>query len=127
MSYVRWSSVIGSDYTFEEMMEDIKNKTLASKDMTKRQLETPGSYKSEWYIFWHCGFDESENQTREDQCLAMYLQGEKVSPVLPYDDVKEMFDNDDWSMLGYSEIRQKEVLVDCVKQWLEDVEEEYGE
>lgn len=126
MSYVRWSSVIGSDYSFEEMIKDIQEGALCTRDMTKRQLETPGSYKSKWYIFWHCGYTETETNNREDQLLAIWLQGEQVTPVLEYDVVKEMYERDAWHELPFSEVPQKEVLLDCVKSWLDDVDEAYG-
>ena len=33
-----------------------------------------------------------------------------------------MLETDDWSPLGYETITQKELLVDCVKRWLANVE-----
>ena len=33
-----------------------------------------------------------------------------------------MLETDDWSPLGYENMTQKELLVDCVKRWLANVE-----
>lgn len=122
MSYVRWSSVIGSDVSMATILDEMRDGTLKSKDFTRRQLETPGSYQSKWYIFWHCGFDESGNQSKEEQLLAIWLAGQSHNTTLPYDEVKYMYENDDWHTLAYTELPQKELLRECVGQWLEDVE-----
>ena len=120
MSYVRWGSVIGTDVTLEKILEKMKQKSLKSFNITELQLETPGSYESDWYIFWHEG---SGSEDKEDQLLAMWLSKEKRSPILPYGVVKEMLESDDWSPLGFENLRQKEVLVKAVKQWIADVED----
>lgn len=127
MSYVRWSSVIDTDVTFEQLVEEMQAGKLKSKDFTRRQLETPGSYQSKWYIFWHCGYDESDQRSPEHELLAIWLAGQGHNTILPYDEVKYMYENDDWHVLSYTELPQKELLRECVRQWLEDVEAEYAE
>jgi hypothetical protein len=69
------------------------------------------------------GCDESDK--REEQYLAMWNCTEENTPVLDYTTVKQMLETDDWSPLGYETITQKELLVDCVKRWLDNVEKEH--
>jgi hypothetical protein len=122
MSYVRWSSIIGADLSNEEWLN------LYTGDLTFdarldwcKQNKNPDAYQSDWYIFWHSmGGDESNK--KEDQCLAMWNCVEERTPVLDYATVKHMLETDDWSLLGYENMTQKEVLVDCVTRWLEDLE-----
>ena len=122
MSYVRWSSIIGADLSNEEWMSLCTGEfNLEEKLEWCKKNKSPDSYLSDWYIFWHSmGGDESEK--REDQYLAMWNCSESSTPVLDYTIVKQMLETDDWSPLGYETITQKEVLIDCVKRWLDNVD-----
>jgi hypothetical protein len=124
MSYVRWSSIIGADLTIEEQ-RNLYTKGATLEDELSWCIENKNAdcYLSDWYIFWHSmGGDESEK--REDQYLSMWNCNEERTPTLDYMTVKQMLETDDWSPLGYETITQKEVLVDCVKRWLSNVEKE---
>lgn len=124
MSYVRWSSIIGADLSNEEWMSIYTGDlNLEEKVNWCKQNKNPESYLSDWYIFWHSmGGDESEK--REDQYLAMWNCSELLTPVLDYVTVKQMLKTDDWTPLGYETITQKDLLVDCVKRWLDNVEKD---
>jgi len=120
MSYTRWSSIINADLTNEEW---IHTEGLSLEELLEwcKKNKSPDSYLSDWYIFWHSmGGDESNK--REEQCLAMWNCKEESTPVLDYTTVKQMLETDDWSPLGYENITQKHVLVDCVKRWIRNVE-----
>jgi hypothetical protein len=120
MSYVRWGSIINCELTDKEYIALI-NESLEDKEKWCKENKTPEAELSDWYIFWHSmGGDESEK--REDQYLAMWMAGEELTPVLDYTTVKTMLETDDWSPLGYENITQKHVLVDCVKRWIRNVE-----
>lgn len=80
---------------------------------------------SNWYIFW-CSMRGDESNKRKDQHLAMWLAGYDNTPVLDYNTVKTMLETDDWSPLGFEEITQKNILVDCVNRWITQVENECG-
>lgn len=56
----------------------------------------------------------------------MWLAGYDNTPVLDYNTVKTMLETDDWSPLGFEEITQKNILVDCVNRWITQVENECG-
>lgn len=124
MSYVRWSSIIGADLSNEEWMSLYTGESnLEEKLEWCKKNKSPDSYLSDWYIFWHSmGGDESEK--REDQYLAMWNCRESLTPVLSYATVKQMLESDDWSPLGYETITQKDVLIDCVKRWLNNVDKD---
>jgi len=125
MSYTRWSSIIGADLTDQEWIHlyTIEN-GIEDKLEWCKQNKNEKCYLSDWYIFWHSmGGDDSEK--REDQYLAMWNCRESLTPVLDYVTVKQMLETDDWSPLGYETITQKELLVDCVKRWLNNVEKEH--
>lgn len=97
MSYTRWSSIL----------ED--------------------GQVSNWYIYWHA-MSPIKDDVRSDQYLAIwYVDSENKIPVLNYDIVKDMYDRDDWTNLGYEKFDQKIHMMKCVKQWIEDVENEYLE
>lgn len=97
--------------------------TMEEKLQWCKKNKNPDCYISDWYIFWHSMSDNDSNK-REDQHLAMWNCRELITPVVDYTTVKEMFENDDWSLLGYKTITQKELLVDCVNKWLNDVEKQ---
>lgn len=124
MSYVRWSSIIGADLSNEEWMSLYTGESnLEEKLEWCKKNKNPDCYLSDWYIFWHSmGGDESEK--REDQYLAMWNCRESLTPVLDYTTVKKMLESDDWSPLGYETITQKDVLIDCVKRWLNNVDKD---
>ena len=98
MSYVRWSSI-------------------------------RGDVKSDWYIFWH-SMSGSDSNKKEEQYLAMWncseysTTHEYNTPTLDYCSVKKMLETDDWSLLGYENLTQKDILIDCVKRWIINVEED---
>ena len=120
MSYVRWSSMVNCELTTEEYFA-LMNESLEATEKWCKENKTPDAELSDWYIFWHSmGGDKSEK--REDQYLAMWMAGEELTPVLDYTTVKTMLETDDWSPLGYKNITQKHVLVDCVKRWIRNVE-----
>lgn len=124
MSYTRWSSIIGADLSNEEWM-NLYTGGLNFEEKLEwcRQNKNPESYLSDWYIFWH-SMGGSESNKREEQCLAMWNCTESLTPVRDYATVKQMLETDDWSHLGYETITQKELLVDCVKRWLNNVEKD---
>ena len=72
----------------------------------------------------------SDSNKREEQHLAMWncavynTKSEYNTPTLDYVTVKQMLETDDWSLLGYETITQKDVLVDCVKRWITNVEKD---
>lgn len=122
MSYTRWSSIIGADLTNQEWIYLYTTENgIEDKLEWCKQNKNANCYLSDWYIFWYSmGGDESEK--REDQYLAMWNCRESLTPVLDYATVKQMLESDDWSPLGYETITQKDLLVDCVKTWLDNVE-----
>lgn len=122
MSYVRWSTIINADMSTEEWVDLISRRIdLEGQLKWCKKNKNPECYLSDWYIFWHSISDKDSNQ-KEDQHLAMWNCGEQKTPVLDYKTVKQMLETDDWSPLGYKEITQKEVLIDCVKRWLDNVD-----
>lgn len=125
MSYVRWSSLIGVDLTDAEWFSLYTKENFTLNGMLEwcKQNKNQATFISDWYIFWHSmGGDESNK--REDQYLAMWNCREEKTPVLDYVTVKQMLETDDWSLLGYENMTQKEVLIDCVKRWLVNVEKD---
>ena len=130
MSYVRWSSVINPAIDFDEEMELYKN-GKSPHEVMKIKLQGENSFRSEWYIYWHSisselkELDSNNEEKRENQYLAMWLSGEEKTPVLAYPEVKRMYDNDDWNLLGFKDIKQIDVLKSCVKKWINDVESEF--
>ena len=123
MSYTRWSSIINADLTDDEWFKLHVTEGLSLEEQVEwcKQNKTHETYLSDWYIFWHSmGGEESDK--REEQYLAMWNCREEKTPVLDYTTVKTMLETDDWSPLGYETITQKELLVDCVKRWLANVE-----
>lgn len=124
MSYVRWSSIIGAELSNEEWMSIYTGDlNLEEKVNWCKQNKNPESYLSDWYIFWH-SMGGTESEKREDQYLAMWNCSESSTPVLDYTTVKLMLETDDWSPLGYETITQKNVLVDCVKRWLNNIDKD---
>jgi hypothetical protein len=125
MSYVRWSSIVNCELTTEEWISlhctTEKASTLEGIEKWCKENKTPDAEVSDWYIFWH-SMGGYESDKRTDQYLAMWNCGEAKTPVLDYSAVKTMLETDDWSQLGYENITQKHVLVDCVKRWIRNVE-----
>lgn len=122
MSYVRWSSIVNCELTNEEYIALISEE-LEAREKWCKENKNPDAELSDWYIFWHSmGGDESNK--REDQYLAMWMAGEEGTPVCDYNTVKTMLETDDWSPLGYKNITQKHVLLDCVKRWINNVEKD---
>jgi len=122
MSYVRWSSIVNCELTTEEYFA-LMDKDLEATEQWCKENKTPDAEVSDWYIFWH-SMGGNESNKRTAQYLAMWICGEEGAPVLDYTTVKTMLETDDWSPLGYKNITQKHVLVDCVKRWLKNVEED---
>jgi hypothetical protein len=126
MSYVRWSTIFNSGMSWEDERV-LLQKGMPYAEIQKLKLSKPGAYKSNWYIYWHSNGGEESNK-RCDQLLAIWFSGDgSHTPIMSYDQVKEMYDNDNWEALGYERFNQKEVLTDCVQRWLSDVEEECEE
>jgi len=125
MSYTRWSSIINADLNTEEWISLFTEQktTLDQKVEWCKENKNPQSYLSDWYIFWH-SMGGTESDKREEQYLAMWNCTEEKIPVLDYITVKTMLETDDWSPLGYEKLTQKELLVDCVKRWLVNVEKD---
>jgi hypothetical protein len=121
MSYVRWSSIVNCELTDEEyiafLIED-----LETTEKWCKEHKNPDAELSDWYIFWHSMGKEFDGDTRQDQHLAMWNCNEVRTPTCDYNTVKTMLETDDWSPLGYKNITQKHVLVDCVKRWIRNVE-----
>lgn len=120
MSYTRWSTIINSPFTNDEELNMVVEGIRLDKRIKTAQERNPESYLSDWYIFWHSMGDDEDNSP-ENQYLAMWLAGEELNPVADYATVKRMYESDDWNELGF-EVRQKELLRDCVKRWLDNVE-----
>jgi len=125
MSYVRWSSIIDADLTGEEFIQTM-GMSIEERLEWCQQHKNPTSYLSDWYIFWHSMGKEFDGETRQDQHLAMWNCNKGGTPTCDYDTVKTMLETDDWSPLGFENLTQKEVLIDCVTRWLNDVEEEFS-
>ena len=123
MSYIRWSSDIKNVMPFEEEMQLYSE----GKDYEhiKRIKEERGAVLSDWYIYYHAN-DSTEPQTRENQLLSIWHKSMTGLGTFAYKEVRDMYDRDDWSNLTASEITQKEIMRECVLQWLTEVEEEYG-
>lgn len=117
MAYVRWSTVINSGLSVQEQIllySEIKD----FEKFREKLLEKEGSYLSNWYIYWHANYPES--QYREEQCLAV-IHNRGKSHILNYDNIKVIYDTKNWSYFG-EEIDQIELLERCLKEWLEEVE-----
>lgn len=122
MAYVRWGEVVNSTLKETECLQ-LYEQGLSFGDVKKEKLKTPESYCSDWYIFWSASGDDDDTR-RDNQYLAMWLAGETYLPTLDYPSVRYMYEHDDWTMLGYSDIPQRSLLVRCVRDWLENVERE---
>lgn len=123
MSYVRWGSVVNSALSAEDQLE-LYGQGFDYKTIKQKKLQAPEAYCSDWYIFWYSGGEYDDFESKEKQHLAMWLAGEDNLATLDYLSVKYMYEHDDWTMLGYSDIPQKSLLVRCVRDWLENVEKE---
>jgi len=119
MSLVRWSTIINSPFTDDEEIRMLTMCMDLDTKLKKAQEKNPDAYLSAWYIFWYSASGDCQAPSKpENQLLAMWLAGEERMPVEDYVTVKDMYERDDWSALGI-EIRQKEVLRECVKRWLD--------
>ena len=127
MSYARWSSIIDVENLSKEEWVNLHTSEWSLEEQLDwcRQNKNPEAYLSEWYIFWHS--DSDAEGDAEDQYLALWKTHESLIPVVDYDSVKAMLEKDDWSALGFETITQKDLLVGCAKQWIQDVQEEYTE
>lgn len=122
MSYARWSTIVNSPFTDQEEVELMMSNKRLEERVTIAQERNPEAYLSDWYIFWYsCSDDDVNDHTPENQMLALWLAGEEVTPVISYPKLKEMVEKDDWSELGF-EIRQKELMLDCIQRWMYNVE-----
>lgn len=123
MSYVRWSTMVNCELTNKEYIA-LMSEGLEAQEKWCKENKNPDAELSDWYIFWHSmGGEESEK--REDQYLAMWNCSEERTPVLDYATVKTMLETDDWSPLGYEKLTQRELLIECVKQWLDNIGREF--
>ena len=116
MSYCRWSTIINSGLTPREEI-GLMIDGVSLEDRLKYCKE--GAEISDWYIFHHA----DSGETLEDQYLAIWHRADEKSPTLNYEIIKGMYETDDWHAL--SVVTQKEFLRECVKDWLDSVEEEY--
>lgn len=124
MSYVRWSTVINPAISFKEEFELLSNGTKYDA-IHKMKLDSEDAYQSKWYIYWHSMAIDSEDESnkKEDQYLAVWYQGSSNTPVLDYELIKEIYESKNWKYFG-DDIDQFEVLEDCLKRWIDDVEED---
>lgn len=123
MSFVRWSSIWPDPFTDEETIENYKNKLSLEDKVALAQEKDPNAVLSDWYIYWH-SWSGDESNKREDQYLAMWLAGEDEHPVCSYNNVKEMLELDDWTLLGFKEIRQPFILKVCAQKFIDRVDAE---
>lgn len=120
MSYCRWSSIINSKLSWQEEMQ-LRCERLSLEEILK--LAGEDAELSDWYIFWQTNYLEDDEQTKDNQLLAVWNRLSKGSPSFTYEEIKEMYDNDSWEPLGV--VTQKGFMRSCVKGWLQQVEEEY--
>lgn len=76
---------------------------------------------SDWYIFWY----DTGIESVEEEYLACWLAGETHHPVFSSSEIRKMYEADDWTDFGFGEnLREVGTLRECVKAWLEDIENE---
>lgn len=124
MSYTRWSTVINSALTTEDQIELFKS----GRDylyVREKMLEADGAYISDWYIFWYSADESEGNNDLNEQLLAIWLKGEDKNPVLDYQTVKSMYQDEKWEILGFRNLRQIKLLKSSIGNWLDDIENEF--
>ena len=116
MSYCRWSTVV--------LPEDVK---LSFDDhlklyLTKNPEEIAkmfNGFVSDWYIFWH----SCSGETIDTQYLAVWNCNNDTHPMFNYHEIFSMVKTKNFAPLGT--VTQAEFLLECLNDWLEEVEEEF--
>jgi hypothetical protein len=126
MSYCRWSTDIKRSVPLEEQLFLYKNNVPNAYQFIQKLERRRHSETSDWYIYWHSNGDDTPDQTRDDQLLAIWHCADQSNPIWSYDQVKAVYEQDAWE--DYLDvITQRSFMVKCVAAWLEDVETEYPE
>ena len=125
MSYIRWSSDIKNVVPFEEEM-----KLYAQGkgwEEVRALKEARGAVFSDWYIYYHSnGGYINRPEVKEDQLLSIWHRTmDGHLDTFTYGEVRDMYDRDDWSAIHCTELTQKEVMRECVAEWLQEVEDEF--
>ncbi len=76
-----------------------------------------------WYIFQSTNCESTE---KKDQLLSVWHEDfRKSSPGFTYQEVKRMLESDDFSKIpGYSE-KDKDLLSNCFKEFIDDVDRDF--
>lgn len=120
MEYVRWNSFYPEvePFTREEKLDFIINHVHLDKQVLLAQDKNSEIELSNWYIH-----TTSKGGFLEDKGLSFWQLGDFTeSPTHYYKDIKKMYENDNWSALGYENITQIQILRSVVEKWLEVVE-----
>ena len=98
-----------------------------SRKERQRELEREHRFTSSWYVFYHSVSDRS--QGRDGQVLAVWSCRAPDFPLMTYRELKEIDLKNKWFLIpGFdrcTDHRDCLHVADCVRDWLEEVEEEF--
>lgn len=75
------------------------------------------------YLWYGSGKDDAD-ESKDDQMLAIWLSLDETLNLF-YSEVKDLYNRDSWEEI-FSEVPERELLNRCAKEWLDNMDKEYG-